>query len=218
MEGENQQGNIADASSGDAGQVPAAVQPTAKVEIKEGSVLVDGKKFVSESDLIAAKKSIEGKLTQAQTVHEQAIDKARIDLSAAQKQIAELSAKAKQMEEASKAAGDTPPEDVVKVKQELETSKASMEQISKSALEYRRTLLVLKYGVPEDTIKDKTMAQLDSFEEALKAVSASRGGSVGPYATGGGATSAAPISDMDRASRVLAATPVRGTRQTVEGK
>ena len=70
--------------------------------------------------------------------------------------------------------------------------------------------MVLKYGVPEDTIKEKDMGALDSFEEAVKALATSRGGGVGPYAVGSSAGEAAPKSDIERAAAILESTPIRG--------
>jgi len=209
-------------SSGDAVVTPALepepavtpVEPTAKVEVKEGKVLVDGKSFIAESDLIAAKRSLEGKLTQQQTAHETAIDAAKLEASAAQQTIATLNAKITENEEARKAGAVTDTE-AASVKQELETAKSSIVTLTVDAdraLELRRANLVLQYGVTPDTIKDKDMKALDSFEEALKAVSTARGGGVGPYAVGGGTGEAAPTTPMERATKVLETTPVRGVR------
>ena len=211
-------GGNAGGSEGDPAQTPAAsptiptpVAPTAKVEVKDGRVEVDGKKFVAESDLIAAKNSLEGKLTQQQTAHETAIDAAKLENSESLKQIATLNAKITENEQA-RESGAVSNEDAAKVKQELETAKSSIETLTASTLEHRRALLVLKYGVTEDTIKDKDISQLDSFEEALKAVSTARGGGVGPYAIGGGTGEAAPQTDIERAAKILETTPVRGVR------
>jgi len=193
---------------------PTPVAPTAKVEVKDGKVEVDGKKFVAESDLIAAKNSLEGKLTAQQTAHEAAIDAAKLEASAAQQTIAQLNAKITENEEARKA-GTVTDEEAVKVKQELETAKNSIVTLTvdaNRALELRRANLVLQYGVTPDTIKDKDMKALDSFEEALKAVSTARGGGVGPYAVGGGTGEAAPQTPMERAGKILESTPVRGVR------
>lgn len=193
---------------------PAPVAPTAKVEVKEGRVEVDGKKFVAESDLIAAKKSLEGQMEQQQTVHEAAIDKARLESSEAQQQIAQLNAKITENEQA-RQAGAVTDEDAAKVKQELETAKSSIVTLTAEAgkaLELRRANLVLQYGVTPDTIKEKTMVELDSFEEALKAVSTARGGGVGNYAVGGGVGAPAPQTDIERAAKILETTPVRGVR------
>ena len=192
---------------------PAA--PTAKVEVKEGKVLIDGKPYVSESDMIAAKKSLESRLEQQQKAHEAAIDTVKLAESSAYQQIATLNAKIRENEQA-RESGAVSDEAAAKVKQELETAKSSIETANKAALEYRRALMVLKYGVAEDTIKEKTMPQLDAFEEALKAVATARGG-IGPYAIGGGTGEAAPQTPMERAARILASTPVRGTR-TAETK
>ena len=81
---------------------PSPIAPTAKVEVKDGRVIVDGKKYVAESDLIAAKGSLETKLSTQQTAHEAAIDTAKLAESAAQQTIASLTAKAKEIEDAPK--------------------------------------------------------------------------------------------------------------------
>jgi len=190
------------------------VEPTAKVEVKEGKVLVDGKSFIAESDLIAAKRSLEGKLTTQQTAHEAAIDAAKLEASAAQQTIAQLNAKITENEEARKTGAVTDTE-AASVKQELETAKSSIVALTADAgkaLELRRANLVLQYGVAPDTIKEKDMRALDSFEEALKAVSTARGSGVGPYAVGGGTGEAAPATAMERAAKILETTPVRGVR------
>jgi len=193
---------------------PTPVAPTAKVEIKEGRVTVDGRKFVAESDLIAAKNSLEGKLAQQQAAHEAAINAAKLETSAAQQTIAQLNATIKEKEDAL-SKGAVPDEEIAGVKQELEAAKNSMallEADAARALELRRANLVLQYGVASDTIKDKDMKALDSFEEALKAVSTARGG-IGPYAAGGGVPAAAPQTDIERARQILENTPVRGVRE-----
>ena len=191
---------------------PKPVAPTAKVEVKDGRVEVDGKKFVPESDLLAAKNSLEGRLATQQTAHETAIDAARLEVSEGQKQIAQLNAKITENEQA-RQAGAVTDEDAAKVKQELETAKSSIETLSSGALELKRANMVLQYGVAPDTIKDKNMAQLDSFEEAIKAVSTARGGGIGPYAIGGGTGEAAPQTNMERAAKIIETTPVRGVRE-----
>ena len=194
---------------------PPPIPPTAKVELKDGKVTVDGKSFVAESDLIAAKNSLEGKLTQQQTAHETAIDAAKLEASAAQQTIATLNAKIQENEDARKAGAVTETE-AASVKQELETAKSSIVTLTAAAakaLELRRANLVLQYGVVPDTIKDKDMKALDSFEEALKAVSTARGSGVGPYALGSGSGEAVPQTAIERAAKVLEATPVRGVRE-----
>ena len=206
------------ASGGEGDKAPPAAPPTTpttpKVELKDGATFLDGKKVVPESDLIASKKSLEGQLSQQQTVHDATIDAAKLEASAAQQTIAQLNAKVTENEEARKAGAVTDTE-AASVKQELETAKNSIVTLTADAvraLELRRANLVLQYGVVPDTIKDKDMKALDSFEEALKAVSTARGGGVGPYAVGGGSGEAAPETPMERAAKVLETTPVRGVR------
>ena len=192
--------------------------PSAKVEIKDGVVTVDGKKYVAESHLIAAKNNLEGKLTQQQNAHDVAINEAKLKESAAQQEIAALNAKLKENEEA-RAAGAVSDEEAAGIKQELESAKSRIETLTAEAakaLDYRRALLVVQYGVPADSIKDKDAQALDAFEEAVKAVATAKGG-VGPYAIGGGGEDAVPKSDIERATKILEGTPVLGVRNAQTG-
>jgi len=202
-------------SGDDKGETPPTTPPTTptlpKVELKDGATLLDGKKYVPESDLIAAKNSLEGQLKTQQTSHEAAIDTAKLEVSEGQKQIATLNAKITENEQA-RETGAVTDEEAAKVKQELETAIGRVDVLATSTLELRRANLVLQYGVVPDTIKEKNMSELDAFEEALKAVSTARGGSVGPYAIGGGSGEAAPQTNIERAAKALEATPIRGVR------
>lgn len=205
------------AAGGEGDQTPPAptTQNTGpKLEVKDGTVLMDGKKMVMESDLIAAKRSLESASEKAQQAHTEAIDTARLELSAEQKKVAELNAKVTEAQNAP-GQGATSDEDVAGIKQELTDALSKVETLtteSGKALELRRQLVVAQYpGVTAESLANKTMQELDSFEEALKAISSSRGGT-GPYAVGGGLGQAAPLSEMDRAAKVLENTPVRGVR------
>ena len=202
----------AQAPTADPATVPVPVTPEAKVEVKDGKVLVDGKSFVAESDLIAAKRSLEGQLEKQQTAHEGAIDSAKLDVSNALQQVAQLNAKIQGNEQA-RQAGAVSEEDAARVKQEVETAKSSLEQANARVLELRRANIVLtsQGAVSSEQLEGKTLEQLDSFVEALNALSTSKGG-LGAYATGGGQGGAAPKTEMDRAGEVLANTPVRGVR------
>lgn len=191
---------------------PSGAQPAPKLEVRDNTYYIDGKKVVYESDLIAAKHSLESKLESTQSAHEQAIDAARLELSEAQRQVANLNV---QLQEAQQARESGATVDVAKIEQELAAAKGSVETLQQDAakaLEYRREMIATKYSIPVDSLQNKDMKQLDSFEEALKAVSTSRGTSPGPYAVGAVGGTAEPMTDMDRARRLIDATPVRGTR------
>lgn len=181
------------------------------LEVKDGVMTVDGKKVVHESDLIAAKRSLEQKLEEQQTVHNDAIDKSKVEVSDAQQAVAAANAKVQQLEQASQS-GAVSDEEAARSKQELDAAKGSAEQAIAKALELRRQNILLKSGgaVTAEQLEGKTELQLDSFEEALKALSQSRG--IGNYATGGLGAGAAPETPMERAAKILQSTPVRGTR------
>jgi len=202
---------------GAAGATGSAAPPASaipKFEVKDGAYLVDGKKMVKESDLIAAKQSLESASEKAQQAHTEAIDTVKLELSAEQKKVADLNAKLTESQNA-QGKGATSDEDVARIKTELANALSKVETLtteSGKALEYRRQLIVAQYpGVTVDSLASKTMQELDSFEEALKAISSTRGG-VGQYAVGGGLGVALPLSDLDRAKKVLETTAIVGVR------
>jgi hypothetical protein len=214
METTENQDKLGAAGSKEAPPIPTSTTPP-KMEYKDGSVLVDGKKMVAESDLIAAKRSLESKLEQAQTAHTTAIDSAKLELSAAQQQVADLNAKLTEAKQASKT-GAIPDEEVARIKQERDDAKtlvATLQTDVGKALEYRRALLAMQYPGVVDKLANKTMKELDSLEEALKALSTSRGGGPGNYALGGGGGQPHTMTSQERAAKVINATPVRGTRE-----
>jgi hypothetical protein len=212
-ETENQEG--ASGNSNQNQQAASGDNITApKFDFKDGVMTVDGKKVVYESDLIAAKKGLEKQIEEAQSVHNSAIDKARLDLSATQTQLAAASAKVKELEDASKA-GAVSAEEAAKQKADLEKAKTDAATAATAALDARKKNIALQYPgvVTEEQLKEKTPEQLTALEEALKAVITSKGGGPGNYAIGGGAGGTTPPNDMERARSILARTPYRGYRE-----
>ncbi len=221
---EQNQPNDAPGKEGQNQQQPPANPPAnppaqPKVEVKDGVVLVDGKKYVKESDLIAAKESLTRQLETAQATHNEAVDKLRVEVSQAQQEVAKANAA---LDEAKKArsAGAMSDEDVAKVKQEADEAKTALATANTTALDLRRKLIMATYQINPTSdvgkkLMEKDLAQLDSFEEALKALATGRGGP-GNYAVGGGGGGATPLSSMDRAKTLLANTPYRGVRNTPE--
>ena len=222
IDNENQTPN-ATPDPGAAGSTEPAPTPTPttpKVEIKDGHTLVDGKKMVAESDLIAAKQSLESQLTRAQTVHNEAIDASKIELSAANQTVADLNAKLTVAEQA-RQAGATSGEDVAGIKLERDNALLKVGTLQTEAdksLDYRRELIATRYSIPVENLANKSMVELDSFEEALKAVTTSRGNSPGPYALGGSLGGATPMTPQERATQVLATTPMHGVRNVEPAK
>ena len=201
---------------------PTKVAPpaTPTMEYKDGAVFAGGKKMVKESDLMALKQSSETAAEKAQTAHSEAIDAKSLELSAAQTALADSNAKLTEAREA-QGQGATTDEEVARIKQERQDALDKVETLTTDAgkaLELKRALLVIQYSVPVDSLADKTMTQLDSFEEAAKALATSRGGGPGNYAIGGGAGGAAPKTNIERATEVIAGTPIRGVREPVPQK
>lgn len=207
--------------AGNKGEVtPTPTPTTPKVEIKDGATFVDGKKMVAESDLIAAKRSLESTAEKAQAAHNEAIDAKSLELASAQQSAADLNAKLTEAKNA-QGQGATTDEEVARVKQEREDALLKVETLTTEAgkaLELKRALLILKYSVSAESLENKTMQELDSFEEAAKALSVSRGSGPGPYAIGAGAGGVAPMTEMERAAKVIESTPIRGAREPAPQK
>lgn len=209
-------GNGAPSTNDGGGKTPPPPPPTTitdatKFEVKEGKMYADGRELSLTSDLIAAKESLKTQLTEAQTVHNEAIDKAKTDLSDAQQQVAAANAKIITLETAQKE-GATSVEEVTRVNTERDAAKSRADLAEGKVLELRKQVLVSIYKIPVDKLADKSIEQLDSLEEALKAIGAT-GGGTGAYALGGGGGAGAkPQTDFERALTLIEATPVVGVR------
>lgn len=143
-------------------------------------------RYAKESDLLAVKGSAEAaekRANEAEGAKTTEVATANSASETARQQVLQAEAKVSSLEEKVKeAAGST--EELAKVKLELETAKAEKSSSEGKALESRRALMVLTYSIPADSVKEKTIEQLDYYEEALKAVIATKG--IGNYAIGGG--------------------------------
>lgn len=154
-------------------------------------------KMVPESDLLAVKASREGLQTQLDELkgtHRTTVSELGVKLAAAEAKAEENAGSATKL--------TTAEEELKTAKEQLEAAQTSGEGHRTKALEYRRNLISTGFNIPADTIKDKTMEQLDSFEEALKAIGGVK--SSGGYAIGGGA-GATPVLEnpLDRARRLI---------------
>lgn len=142
----------------------------------------DGKetRFVKEADLLAVKGGAEAAERRAKgevTAAQEQLSQSKQSLLQAEAQVETLK------EDLAKGAGSA--EELAKVKQDLETAQGNVTSLSGKVLEFRKAAIVATFKVAPDTVKDKTLEQLDLFEEALRAVGAGQG--VGNFAIGGGA-------------------------------
>jgi len=218
---ENQDGNASGSETTDAGGTPTTptTPPVAQPKIEvdaEGRVEVDGKKYVPESDLIGAKKSLQGDIEKAQAAHVAAIDKLNLQLSEANQNVAKANAALETAKQSQSTEGASP-EDIAKAKQEAEEAKTALATATTSGLDYRRKYIMAVYNIQPDSeagtsLATKTAEQLDAFEEALKAVGGVGAGGAGRYAFGNGGGGDAPRTEMDRARQLLDNTPIRGVR------
>lgn len=187
---------------------------TLSIKDKDGNEV----RYTKESDLLAVKGSreaAEARVKEIETSSQAEAATRKVELETATTGLEtirqeKLQAEAK-IEELEKKVGEGTgsAEELVKVKQELETAVKGGEGLTTKVLEYRRQIMVATYGIPADSVKDKTLEQLDSYEEALKAVLATKG--TGNFAAGGGAGGGAtPEGKLDRAKRILAESEAAG--------
>jgi DNA repair exonuclease SbcCD ATPase subunit len=152
---------------------------------EDGSITVkdaEGKeiRFVKEADLLAVKGSAEAAERRAKSE----VETAKGSLNQTHQQLLQAEAQVETLkEELAKGTGTV--EELAKVKQDLETAQGSAKSLGDKVLEYRKQIIVATFKVSPDAVKDKTLEQLDLFEDALKAVGAGKG--AGNFAIGGGA-------------------------------
>lgn len=193
------------------GAPPAAEVQTPKLEIKDGKTLIDGKSYVRESDLMAAKESLTKQMTEAEQAHKAAIDKASLEISAFQAEVAKANAKVTEAIEA-RNSGAISAEELAKVKAERDTVIKERDELKAGSLEYRRKVLVMA-GLSADQVKDRDATQLQALEEALQVLQKSGIRGPGNYATTPTGGAASPVAPIDRARQLLNNTPYRGTRE-----
>jgi len=90
---------------------------------------------------------------------------------------------------------------VTETENRLGLSEAARVYAEAGTLEQRRASLVTTYKLDPDILKDKTSADLDSLEEALKLVSKPQ---TGQFAVTGGSGKTAPETPIERAAAIIA--------------
>ena len=159
-------------------------------------------KMVPESDVMAVKEGARKELEGTKTAHTAEMNIAKGEMSTAQNKLYAAEARVTELEgkltETTNSA-----EELAKVKGDLVTAQGAVKGLEDKALEYRRRDLVTTYGIPADTVNEKTIAQLDSYEEALKAVHTAKG--VGNYAigSGGGGAPGEKLTPIEQAGQEL---------------
>lgn len=172
--------------SGDPGGTP---QPTEK-----DVMALKGKLEKAEERLEAANEAAKTKVDKAE------LETVRSESEQVRQQLLQAEAKVTGLEEKLQSA-DTVSTELAGVKPKLETAEAAVKDLTTKVLDYRRAVIVATYSIPADSIKEKTIEQLDNYEEALKAVAAAK--TAGNFAIGGGGGGAAPETSMERAKRIL---------------
>lgn len=166
-----------------------ATEVKGALDEKEGVLVVgEGDKttrYVKEADLLALKSSRVSKEDVAKEVEktkQETLAESNTKLDAALQRALEAEARVSSLQDNIKKGGATG-EELVKLKNDLETAKKSGEILGSKYLELKRNNVLATYKVPKATVEKKSLEELEVFEEALKAVV---GSNTGNYAAGGG--------------------------------
>ncbi len=169
-------------------------------------------KLVPESDLLAvkgAKEGLEKKLKETEDGFKSKLSETETKLFSSEAKIKELEGKLSQ--------ANLSAEELKKVKEQLDTAQKRSGELETKALEFRRRIIAATYNIPPETVNNKTMEQLDHYEEALKAVAATRQPAGGGFAAGGGGGTGGTESRLDRAKRIIAEHEEKSGAMRVKG-
>lgn len=159
---------------------------------------------ITEKDVMALKSKVEKaeeKLTVANSSHKTELEAAGTKFNETNQKLLQAEAKVTSLEEQISQSGNSA-EELKDVKQKLTDAETSVETLTTKVLDSRRQTIVATYNIPAESIAEKTIEQLDNYEEALKSVIATKG--IGNFAAGGGGGGAAtPEAPLDRAHRIL---------------
>lgn len=172
-------------------ELTAIAEQDGAVSIKdaEGNTV----RYVKETDLLAvkgSKESLESQAKAAEAAREVAVREANEKVEAERQKTLQAEAKVTSLEEQVKTGGASA-EELATAKQALVTAQEAEKGSATKLLELKRTTMIGTYGVPKETVESKTLAELETFEEALKAVIGQK--NAGNYAIGGTGGGANPL-------------------------
>jgi len=159
---------------------------------------------ITEKDMMAVKSKLEkaeNQLKVASTEHKTALAELDTKYNDTYQKLLQAEAKTTSLEEQITQSGNSA-EELKDAKQKLADAEKSVTDLTTKVLGSRKQAMVATYNIPAESIAEKNEEQLGNYEEALKAVIATKG--VGNYAVGGGGGGAAtPEQPLDRARRIL---------------
>ncbi len=164
-------------------EVTGTVVEDGALVIKDGESSI---RYVKESDLLAVKgsrKSAEEVAKEVESVRATVLTESKASVDSALQRALQAEARVSSLQEQIDKGVGTAAQ-VTELERQLATAKTSSEETGNRLLGLRRELIVKSYNVPVATVEKKNLSELDTFEEALKAVIGS--GGAGNYAFGGG--------------------------------
>lgn len=157
-------------------------------------------KMVPEKDLLAVKASMEKAITERDGIKTQ-LETAKGESGTYYNRAMAAEAKITGLEEL-ETNFNTATAERDKFKTDLDATIAERDKANASSLEFKKAAIKIAYGVPDDSIENKSLQELDIFESALKAVGQLKG--IGNYAVGGGGGGpSSPETPLERAKRQI---------------
>ena len=173
--------------------------PVAAPVAGEKSKELPADKLVPEKDLLAiktAKEGLEQKLKEAEDSYNSKISEANTKLIATEATVKQLQDK---LNQSNLTAAET-----AKLQSQLDIANSKVKELEIRTVDARKKLIASSYKIPVDTLKDKSIEQLDLMEEAIKAVAPHLAAAGTGFAAGaGGSGSSSPETPLERAKRVL---------------
>ena len=165
---------------------PPATTPTGKV--------------VPEKDLLAVKASMEKAVTERDSLQTQ-LETAKNESGTYYNRAIAAEAKTTSFDELTTNFNNTTVERD-KHKTDLDAAIVERDKAKASALEFKKVAIKIAYGIPDNSIENKSLEELAIFEDALKAVGQLKG--IGNYAVGGGGGGpSTPETPLERAKRQI---------------
>jgi hypothetical protein len=133
----------------------------------DGATVIDGVRFVPESDLLAAKKSLEGDLSKVKTEAKTSLDEA---LAKADKHYNDLLSERNNTEKLNGQVKElsTHKSTLETVQKELDTLKPALETANTRFMDLYKMGLSREYGLDIKALEGKTEGELKTLDEAMK--------------------------------------------------
>lgn len=137
----------------------------------DGVLKINDVRYVLESDLLANKGANDTRISELTTAHKTELDQHLGNQDSNRTLMLQAQAESERLRTEVQG-NSTLKADLEKANADLATAQTSNDTNMQLAMHYRKELMVTSYGIKPEQLEGKSMHELASFEEALKAVKA----------------------------------------------